>query len=131
MICVIIDKLIRTTIVSCPAVINWIFSEHMRVHFTEGFVWEILHGVLRKMNMEVTQLQKELEDVKHKKSDVSINKERNQSLVVCTRATIDNCLRRKPRQCSSLGRLAKPQVSQHENDFPCVYINFIQGYQTN
>ncbi|PIK48980.1 putative nuclear cap-binding protein subunit 1-like [Apostichopus japonicus] len=69
MICVIIDKLIRTTIVSCPAVINWIFSEHMRVHFTEGFVWEILHGVLRKMNMEVTQLQKELEDVKHKKSD--------------------------------------------------------------
>lgn len=69
MICVVIDKLIRTQIVSCPAVINWIFSEHMRVHFTSGFVWEILHGVLKKMNSEVLKLQKELDEVKHKKSN--------------------------------------------------------------
>ncbi|KAJ8029982.1 Nuclear cap-binding protein subunit 1 [Holothuria leucospilota] len=68
MICVIIDKLIRTQIVSCPAVINWIFSEHMRQHFTEGFVWEILHGVLKKMNLEVLKLREELEEAREKKS---------------------------------------------------------------
>ncbi|XP_054453651.1 nuclear cap-binding protein subunit 1 [Anoplopoma fimbria] len=76
MIAVLVDKLIRTQIVNCAAVANWLFSQDMAHEFTRLFVWEILHSTIRKMNKHVQKIQQELEEAKdkldkqqHKKKD--------------------------------------------------------------
>uniref|UniRef100_A0A672GDQ7 MIF4G domain-containing protein n=1 Tax=Salarias fasciatus TaxID=181472 RepID=A0A672GDQ7_SALFA len=66
MIAVLVDKMIRTQIVDCAAVANWLFSQDMAHEFTRLFVWEILHSTIRKMNKHVQKIQKELEDAKDK-----------------------------------------------------------------
>ncbi|RXM97883.1 Nuclear cap-binding protein subunit 1 [Acipenser ruthenus] len=66
MISVLIDKMIRTQIVDCAAVANWIFSPDMAHDFTRFYVWEILHSTVRKMNKHVQKIQKELETAKEK-----------------------------------------------------------------
>uniref|UniRef100_A0A8C9VPZ6 Nuclear cap binding protein subunit 1 n=1 Tax=Scleropages formosus TaxID=113540 RepID=A0A8C9VPZ6_SCLFO len=66
MISVLVDKMIRTQIVDCVAVANWIFSQDMTHEFTRFYVWEILHSTIRKMNKHVQKIQKELEDSKEK-----------------------------------------------------------------
>ncbi|CAB1325501.1 unnamed protein product [Coregonus sp. 'balchen'] len=62
MISVLVDKLIRTQIVDCAAVANWLFSPNMAHEFTR---W-ILHSTIRKMNKHVQKIQKELEEAKDK-----------------------------------------------------------------
>ncbi|MCI4381645.1 hypothetical protein PGIGA_G00254480 [Pangasianodon gigas] len=66
MISVLVDKMIRTQIVDCAAVANWIFSPDMAHDFTRLYVWEILHSTIRKMNKHVQKIQKELEEAKDK-----------------------------------------------------------------
>uniref|UniRef100_A0A672QPP6 Nuclear cap binding protein subunit 1 n=1 Tax=Sinocyclocheilus grahami TaxID=75366 RepID=A0A672QPP6_SINGR len=66
MISVLVDKLIRTQIVDCAAVANWIFSPEMAHDFTRFYVWEILHSTIRKMNKHVQKIQKELDEAKVK-----------------------------------------------------------------
>uniref|UniRef100_A0A8C4TKU5 Nuclear cap binding protein subunit 1 n=1 Tax=Erpetoichthys calabaricus TaxID=27687 RepID=A0A8C4TKU5_ERPCA len=66
MISVIVDKMIRTQIVDCAAVANWIFSPEMAHDFTRFYVWEILHSTIRKMNKHVQKIQKELDEAKEK-----------------------------------------------------------------
>ncbi|XP_013882779.1 nuclear cap-binding protein subunit 1 [Austrofundulus limnaeus] len=66
MIAVLVDKMIRTQIVDCAAVANWLFSQDMAHEFTRLFVWEILHSTIRKMNKHVQKIQKELEESKDK-----------------------------------------------------------------
>ncbi|XP_066576320.1 nuclear cap-binding protein subunit 1 [Amia ocellicauda] len=66
MIAVLVDKMIRTQIVDCAAVANWIFSPDMAHDFTRFYVWEILHSTIRKMNKHVQKIQKELEEAKEK-----------------------------------------------------------------
>ncbi|KAG9337107.1 hypothetical protein JZ751_029775 [Albula glossodonta] len=66
MIAVLVDKMIRTQIVDCAAVANWIFSPDMAHDFTRLYVWEILYSTIRKMNKHVQKIQKELEDSKEK-----------------------------------------------------------------
>lgn len=66
MIAVLVDKMIRTQIVNCAAVANWIFSSELSHDFTRLFVWEILHSTIRKMNKHVLKIQKELEEAKEK-----------------------------------------------------------------
>uniref|UniRef100_A0A3P8Z5D6 Nuclear cap-binding protein subunit 1 n=1 Tax=Esox lucius TaxID=8010 RepID=A0A3P8Z5D6_ESOLU len=66
MISVLVDKLIRTQIVDCAAVANWLFSPNMAHEFTRFYVWEILHSTIRKMNKHVQKIQKELEEAKEK-----------------------------------------------------------------
>uniref|UniRef100_A0A287D7F1 Nuclear cap-binding protein subunit 1 n=1 Tax=Ictidomys tridecemlineatus TaxID=43179 RepID=A0A287D7F1_ICTTR len=66
MIAVLVDKMIRTQIVDCAAVANWIFSSELSRDFTRLFVWEILHSTIRKMNKHVVKIQKELEEAKEK-----------------------------------------------------------------
>uniref|UniRef100_A0A673ICX5 Nuclear cap-binding protein subunit 1 n=1 Tax=Sinocyclocheilus rhinocerous TaxID=307959 RepID=A0A673ICX5_9TELE len=63
---VLVDKLIRTQIVDCAAVANWIFSPEMAHDFTRFYVWEILHSTIRKMNKHVQKIQKELDEAKEK-----------------------------------------------------------------
>ncbi|XP_037315894.2 nuclear cap-binding protein subunit 1 [Pungitius pungitius] len=66
MIAVLVDKMIRTQIVDCAAVANWLFSQDMAHEFTRLFVWEILHSTIRKMNKHVQKIQQELEEAKDK-----------------------------------------------------------------
>ncbi|CAB1337305.1 unnamed protein product [Coregonus sp. 'balchen'] len=66
MVSVLVDKLIRTQIVDCAAVANWLFSPNMAHEFTRFYVWEILHSTIRKMNKHVQKIQKELEEAKDK-----------------------------------------------------------------
>ncbi|EMP37555.1 Nuclear cap-binding protein subunit 1-A [Chelonia mydas] len=75
MIAVLVDKMIRTQIVDCAAVANWIFSPELAHDFTRFYIWEILHSTIRKMNKHVVKIQKELEETKarlarqHKRRD--------------------------------------------------------------
>ncbi|KAK1334301.1 hypothetical protein QTO34_005304 [Cnephaeus nilssonii] len=66
MIAVLVDKMIRTQIVDCAAVANWIFSSELSRDFIRLFVWEILHSTIRKMNKHVLKIQKELDEAKEK-----------------------------------------------------------------
>ncbi|KAM8962304.1 nuclear cap-binding protein subunit 1 [Pelodytes ibericus] len=66
MIAVLVDKMIRTQIVDCAAVANWIFSPELSRDFTRLYIWEILHSTIRKMNKHVQKIQKELEDTKQR-----------------------------------------------------------------
>ncbi|XP_057205071.1 nuclear cap-binding protein subunit 1 isoform X2 [Triplophysa rosa] len=66
MTAVLVDKLIRTQIVDCATVANWIFSTDMAQDFTRFYVWEILHSTIRKMNKHVQKIQKELDEAKEK-----------------------------------------------------------------
>jgi len=56
---VIVDKLLKTQIVECASVANWIFSKDMLTEFTKGYTWEMLHLTIRKMNKHVGKLSKE------------------------------------------------------------------------
>lgn len=58
MLCVLIDKLLKTQIVECSAVATWIFSKEMTNDFTKMYLWEILHLTIKKMNKHVIKLGK-------------------------------------------------------------------------
>lgn len=58
MMCVLIDKLLKTQIVECSAVATWIFSKEMNSEFTKMYLWEILHLTIKKMNKHVIKLGK-------------------------------------------------------------------------
>lgn len=66
MMVVLVDKLLRTEVVQCQAVANWIFSEQMQREFTSTYLWEILHGTIKKMTKHVDQLQSEVDDSRDK-----------------------------------------------------------------
>nr|CAG4650844.1 EOG090X03JL [Simocephalus serrulatus] len=56
---VVVDKMLKTQIVECCAVANWIFSRDMAPEFTRSYIWEVLHLTIRKMNKHVVRLEKE------------------------------------------------------------------------
>ncbi len=47
MMVVLVDKLLKTQIIECAAVANWIFSKEMMADFTKSYVWEMLHLTIR------------------------------------------------------------------------------------
>lgn len=47
MMVMIVDKLLKTEIIQCADVANWIFSKEMSKEFTKSYVWEILHLTIR------------------------------------------------------------------------------------
>ena len=63
---VLIDKMLKTQIVHCASVANWIFSKEMSRDFTKMYLWEILHLTIRKMNKHVIKLTDELDCIKDK-----------------------------------------------------------------
>ncbi|XP_020493144.1 nuclear cap-binding protein subunit 1 [Labrus bergylta] len=77
MIAVLVDKMIRTQIVDCAAVANWLFSQDMAHEFTRLFIWEILHSTIRKMNKHVQKIQVELEEAKDKLEKQQHKKQRD------------------------------------------------------
>ncbi|KAL5004537.1 hypothetical protein ScPMuIL_017993 [Solemya velum] len=64
MIVVLVDKLLKTQIIECSAVANWLFSREMSSEFPKFYVWEIMHSTINKMNKHVSKLQREVEDSK-------------------------------------------------------------------
>ncbi|CAG9772575.1 unnamed protein product [Ceutorhynchus assimilis] len=66
MMVVLVDKMLKTQIVECSAVANWIFSKEISSEFTKNYIWEILHLTIRKMNRHVTKLTGELTDAREK-----------------------------------------------------------------
>ncbi|CAL4099178.1 unnamed protein product [Meganyctiphanes norvegica] len=68
MLVMLTDKLLRSHIASCATVANWIFSKEMQHDFTRSYIWEILHGTIRKMNKHVARLQKEVNEARERHS---------------------------------------------------------------
>lgn len=66
MMIVLVDKMLKTQIVECSAVANWIFSKEMTGEFTKMYLWEILHLTIKKMNRHVIKLGAELSDAREK-----------------------------------------------------------------
>lgn len=66
MMVVLIDKMLKTQIVECSAVANWIFSREMMGEFTKMYLWEILHLTIKKMNRHVIKLGGELAEAREK-----------------------------------------------------------------
>merc|ERR1740123_3006518 len=56
--------MLKTQIVECAAVANWLFSREMTTEFTKCYVWEILHLTIRKMNKHVNRLSREASDAR-------------------------------------------------------------------
>lgn len=66
MLVVLIDKLLKTQVIECSAVANWLFSGEMSHEFTSFFVWEIMHSTIKKMCKHVSKLQKEVDEAREK-----------------------------------------------------------------
>lgn len=66
MMVVLTDKLLKTGIIECSAIANWIFSKEMLPEFTKLYIWEILHLTIRKKNQHVIKLTKELTEAREK-----------------------------------------------------------------
>ncbi|XP_069946701.1 nuclear cap-binding protein subunit 1 isoform X2 [Cherax quadricarinatus] len=64
MMVMLCDKFLRTQIVSCASVANWIFSKEMMPEFAKNYIWEIIHATIRKMNKHVGRLQREVSEAR-------------------------------------------------------------------
>lgn len=64
MMVVLVDKLVKTQIVECSAVANWIFSSELGSELTNFYVWEILSSTIEKMNRQVEKYHNELVDLR-------------------------------------------------------------------
>ena len=61
---VLVDKLVKTQIVECSAVANWIFSSEVGPELTNFYIWEILTSTIEKMNRQVEKYHNELVDLR-------------------------------------------------------------------
>ena len=64
MMVVLVDKLVKTQIVECPAVANWVFSSELGSELTNFYIWEILSSTIEKMNRQVEKYHNELTDLR-------------------------------------------------------------------
>jgi len=64
MMVVLVDKLVKTQIVECSAVANWIFSSEVGSELTNFYIWEILTSTIEKMNRQVEKYQNEINDLR-------------------------------------------------------------------
>jgi hypothetical protein len=64
MMVVLVDKLVKTQIVECSAVANWIFSSELSSELTNFYIWEILSSTIEKMNRQVEKHHNELLDLR-------------------------------------------------------------------
>jgi len=69
MMVVLVDKLLRTEVVDCASVANWLFSFEMQHDFTSFYVWEIMHSTIKKMSRHVDQLQSEVDQAHDKQEE--------------------------------------------------------------
>lgn len=79
MMVVLVDKLLKTQIVECSSVINWIFSNEMRQDFNYFYVWEILHSTVNRMSKQVEKLHQD-----YIESEEKFNKNKLNEAVSCS-----------------------------------------------
>ncbi|ESO00809.1 hypothetical protein HELRODRAFT_192423 [Helobdella robusta] len=68
MIEVIVDKLLKTQIISCSSVVAWVLSEPMVAHLNCFYISHILASTLDKMHTQLSKTLKELENLKKQSS---------------------------------------------------------------
>ncbi|VVC44097.1 Hypothetical protein CINCED_3A017899 [Cinara cedri] len=66
MLTVLIDKMLKTQIIECSSVANWIFSKEMIPDFTKLYIWDILSLTINKMSRHVDRLTRELNEAREK-----------------------------------------------------------------
>jgi nuclear cap-binding protein subunit 1 len=81
MMVVMVDKMLKTQIIECSSVANWIFSESMSKDLTHFYVWEILHATVSRMSKQVEKLQHEYTEMDQKYRKSSINDLSNSVIV--------------------------------------------------
>lgn len=54
--------MLKTQIVECSSIINWIFSTQMKTELTSFYIWEILNSTVNRMNKHVEKLQTEFNE---------------------------------------------------------------------
>ncbi|CAF0836408.1 unnamed protein product [Didymodactylos carnosus] len=64
MMVVLVDKMVKTQIIECSAVANWIFSQEVSQDLTNFYIWEILSSTIDKMNRQVEKYFNELMDLR-------------------------------------------------------------------
>lgn len=75
MMVVMVDKMLKTQIVECSSVANWIFCDMMKPDLTCFYVWEILHATVNRMSKQVDKLQLEYNDLDQKYRKSSLDEE--------------------------------------------------------
>lgn len=78
MMVVMVDKMLKTQIVECSSVANWIFCKSMKNDLTHFYVWEILHATVSRMSKQVEKLQHEYTEMNKKFSNSSMEDLPNQ-----------------------------------------------------
>jgi hypothetical protein len=88
MMVVLVDKLVKTQIIECPAVANWIFSSELGSELTNFYIWEILSSTIEKMNRQVEKYHNELTDLRRQLNiTATVQAATNSSLPVDTNPT--------------------------------------------
>ncbi|CAF0777146.1 unnamed protein product [Didymodactylos carnosus] len=63
MMVMLVDKMIKTQIIECSSVTNWMFSREIAQDLTNFYIWEILSSTIDKMNRQVEKYYNELIDL--------------------------------------------------------------------
>lgn len=58
-----VDKMLKTQIIECSAVVKWAFSDVMSADFTSFFLWEIVHSAMGRMGKQVDKVRSEYEQL--------------------------------------------------------------------
>lgn len=90
MMCVLVDKLLKTQIVDCSIVATWVFSKEMSTEFTKMYLWEILHLTIKKMNKHVIKLGSELGEAREKLARVESSSSDSEDEAPQKKKTIDS-----------------------------------------
>lgn len=77
MMVVMVDKMLKTQIVECSSVANWIFCDSMKSELTYFYVWEILHATVSRMSKQVDKLHSEYTelDLKYRRCTIDVDSE--------------------------------------------------------
>lgn len=67
---ILIGKLLKSGILECSSVANWLFSKENSGEFMKSYTWEILNQTIQKSIKNVESLEKELEESKTKRRKV-------------------------------------------------------------
>lgn len=66
MMVVMVDKMLKTQIVRCSSVANWIFCDAIKQALTKFYFQEILHSNVNRMSKQVDKLQNDYNKLSEK-----------------------------------------------------------------
>jgi len=105
MMVVMVDKMLKTQIVRCSSVANWIFCDAMKQDLTKFYCWEILHSTVNRMSKQVDKLQNDYNQLSEKyrkpAMDESINNDITEDELDLKLSTL-NSLREQQKELFSI-----------------------------